>query len=240
MRKKQDKIAVVDLLYIIIIVTATVSTVRLYVNRPAWAKPYRGTMQSSLCVSNLKKIGNALSLYCEDNGGRYPSVYASCCPPDFPKSNYNGLENSNEIGALPWVLRNYTRDSNIWMCPAGPRRLFGKVEFEYPLGLDYLTIKGGATCLYGRGLPPYVNYVSVAFNANDGAPDNARGLIPDQYAESSKKIKQSLFNPKAAGNIIMDFSFSPLLLWVHGGGCNVLFYDGRVEWISDPKAYPPK
>lgn len=63
------------------ITAATVGVISSYVIIPLWAKPYRGTVNGKICANNLRQIGIALSLYCEDNDGRYPYAMASCCLP---------------------------------------------------------------------------------------------------------------------------------------------------------------
>lgn len=236
------KIAIIDVLYIVVILLAVMSIISSFAGHSVWAKPYHKTVNASICESNLRQIGVALSLYCEDNDGRYPAQYASMRPSDMPEScfdGYTGKENLKEIGAFPWLLRDYSKRPDIWICPAGPKRRFGHKVFDYPSGLHNDKIQGGVACLRGHGLPAYTNYMSFVFNIEETARHCARGITPEEFAVRSKDLKEDPSTAQIAGRLITDY-YMPTMIWVHGGGCNTLYYDGHVEWVTDPRAYRPQ
>jgi prepilin-type N-terminal cleavage/methylation domain-containing protein/prepilin-type processing-associated H-X9-DG protein len=62
------------------------------------------------CISNMKQIGIAISMYCSDYDEKYP--WAWC-------GNKDGLQ-----PMLPEVMGNYVRDEGIWECPSDTGETF--------------------------------------------------------------------------------------------------------------------
>lgn len=95
----------------------------------------RGRARQTVCISNLRQIGMAVSLYADDSDDLYPSgkdpsdEYAN---PDI----WTGSPYQTQVHQMPFltdILAPYTRSVDLWHCPA---------DSGYT-GLDISTYAGG-------------------------------------------------------------------------------------------------
>ena len=206
----------------------------------------RVSAQRSACCSNLRQIGVALLLYTDSNNGRYPYAIACDRPTEVPTGSWDSQNGSPGIGAYPWMLRQYVKNTRIWSCPVGARRLFGSTTYEIPRGLAVSAITWRLVGrVQGPGLPLTVtNYLSFPFNR--GTPSEqewARGETPLGYIQKWGHWHRpggggyAMYGQAGwSGRLIQD-SYHPTspTFWSHKGGTNIMFYDGRAQWVTDPR-----
>lgn len=223
----------------------------------------KASAQKSTCASHLKQIGVGLSLYCDDNGGKYP--YTLACgvdsggyagrPPDLP-STATISGGSPLVPGLAWTLRNHVKNARIWMCPAGanvgivtqgPRAGYPDATYTVPAGVAYPS--GVAFPVAGwvyvkGGIAIQTNYGSWALNRglNSGSPDCGNGKTPTELYNTwlPDILKNYPWQASICGRILWD-SYSPVSgtkpsFFAHKAGCNVLFYDGRVRFCDDGRS----
>jgi prepilin-type N-terminal cleavage/methylation domain-containing protein/prepilin-type processing-associated H-X9-DG protein len=201
----------------------------------------------STCASNLKQIGVSLSLYCDEYSGKYPAATACSVPPGCP-----GLVSGGGalVPGLAWTLRNYTKSTRIWMCPAGakldmlvgPTGAFPSNFYTVPAGVATTSVAFPLVgWVYGSGVTPIcTNYGSWVLNrGSDTYADNANGHTPIELYNRWLPEIMRLYPHQASicGRIVWD-SYTPVSgasksFFAHRAGCNVLFYDGRVKFCDD-------
>lgn len=208
----------------------------------------KGAANRTMCASNLKEIGVGLSLYVDDNNGRYPTVVASARPSGLPATTKTFSVTPGVIG-LAWTLKNYTRSTKIWTCPVGARLPLDAVgvpgtKYSNPPGVllsaATFTMVGW---VYGIGNSSFsTNYASWSLNRGsdfdaDGKPiyDNANGHT---VMEAYNRCRIDPTRTDNYGGMVLDayaikINASTRSFWPHRGGHNILFYDGRVKFVYD-------
>jgi prepilin-type N-terminal cleavage/methylation domain-containing protein len=78
----------------------------------------RARARQTVCVSNLRQIGLAISLYAQDSDDLYP--YGTD-PIDKNTPQWDGTKYKAQVEAMPMlqdVLHPYTASTQVWRCPA--------------------------------------------------------------------------------------------------------------------------
>jgi len=110
----------------------------------------RGRARQTVCLSNLRQIGMAISLYADDSDDLYPSgkdpsdEYAT---PDI----WSGSPYQAQVHQMPFlheILAPYTHSQDLWHCPA---------DSGYT-GLDISTYAGGQTIPIDATPTAFVKY----------------------------------------------------------------------------------
>ncbi|MDF2440792.1 MAG: hypothetical protein JWN98_1776 [Abditibacteriota bacterium] len=81
----------------------------------------RGRARQAACASNLRQIGLGVTMYTQDNDGRYPhGGDPTDINTDAWQSAFGGqfAQDAKELRPLPLVLQSYIKNSEIWRCPA--------------------------------------------------------------------------------------------------------------------------
>lgn len=221
------------------------------------------TARRSGCANNMKQIGVAMSLYCDDNGGKYPSSYGSAKPVGYASSDWDG-RGSPTMPGTAYLLSRYAKSTKIWQCTNGAMRDFGVARYKNPAGgVDgtntvpwqyitwFRTPNGQLVCCNYWSWPlnrdantpadPYTRS-----RAKSGITDCARGITPAEFRTNFVVIPGpgGSFLPlvaKKAGALIGEAYFpdttnGAIKFWAHKGGSNKLYYDGRVGWEEDGRS----
>lgn len=202
----------------------------------------KANAKRTACASNLKQIGTALTLYMDEYSGRYPYPKAGDRPPSLVGGTFAG--SSPGIGGLAWMLNRYVRTTKVWMCPLGASRAISSTTYDIPRGVSTSAIWN----LVGFAQSPggamiTTNYLTFPLNRDSPAVSEwARGLTQIEFYNkwgrefSAGGTQESYHQPGWNGRIIQD-GYDPGTFWSHRGGTNILFYDGRAQWVIDPRRH---
>jgi prepilin-type N-terminal cleavage/methylation domain-containing protein/prepilin-type processing-associated H-X9-DG protein len=196
---------------------------------------------STVCLSNLRQIGNASLLYCADHKGEFPRAVS------FPPTTVTNSAPWNVLLYSYFGLPADVANSPVFKCPADPR--------------DYATVQNSTT-RYAR---------SYAFNGtptlNDGSAQGRMGLVQttpltgtkiypvrklSEVTAPSKTIMVTEWWTNKAGvlreNWQNEYSVSQITAgWVrladvpissegsgyyHGDNYNAVFVDGHVQSVT--------
>jgi prepilin-type N-terminal cleavage/methylation domain-containing protein/prepilin-type processing-associated H-X9-DG protein len=207
------------------------------------------------CANNFHQVGLALYMYTDDNNGRYPMAMAGACPSGLGPDQFDAGFPS--LAGLIYPLYRYCKTPGIWMCKSGPKRDVWTRAYTSPRDTEldpnwymvgWVKIPDG----------PWIetNYVTFPFNRHpetfhsDGSnggpsdsPECAQGRTPAEYISlcghvfSKGAIWEFMQQPKLNGRLLQDcyYSQGKNPYWAHQGGTNVLYYDGRTGFVTDPR-----
>jgi len=207
------------------------------------------------CVGNMKQIGTALLLYTDDYNSKYPSRAAGLRPKEVSASNFDMYSGAPGVAGLTWMLYKYTKNGAIWMCPLGATRPRGSGFYTNPR----ITVNEMPWALVGwirgSGMPfTCTDYLSFPLNRyaevtdpNDSTkypePEFAQGRTPAEFFTKCGRVFSpgevyAWYNTPAWNGRILQDAYYPIppCFLCHKGGTNILYYDGRVSWVRDPRA----
>lgn len=240
--KNIKEIAIISLIIIVlmILVMPVVSLTKWQVKR-------------DMCLSNMKKIGEAFSLYAQDNNNmvpRYPTwtnekgelgldptyihsyaEYAETSPAHKFCVNTNlfdGLVNVNHFITWADLVYPYVKDINVFICPMGEASGLG-----YAINSNLYGNKdksGGEIINKERNLKNLPTYKYSDFkNTKEtvllaDSPQNEHPYVKDKYASY---VSISYYTMK-----VYDYKVNATR---HEGGVNLLMCDGHVENVRNHK-----
>jgi prepilin-type processing-associated H-X9-DG protein len=197
--------------------------------------------QKADCVSNLRQIGVAFSMYLNDFGDRFPDdrdLKASLpggfrpwtsWPPSDPRTGWAALALQNEGAAF-----------NLWACPAA---------LTSPAG----TAPQAAQAVSADPDAPVTRYWAWRFDRTNDLTDTSV-MLEDFWTKSEVQAVMDLqaandplvgvINGPADVELTVDPYFpkttptvpAPLLGWtIHAGGRNRVFLDGHAQFFTDAR-----
>ena len=225
---------------------------------PAFAKA-REKARATSCVSNMRQIGTALTMYIQDNDEIYPQEHPSIADPAkgvAPGGDYDGNLEDDDYGSpfekiMPYVSKgNAANDASI------NERLFDCPDDSDPHGANL-----GALCTETPPAPGLTSYLINAYflfglsNASVPAPANTiyvaerngkfcdvhvhpwLGEIYDNVADTDTKIVGTTAIPTCIagnGNGLYGIAGNR-----HTDGANYTFADGHVKWELPSRTIEP-
>lgn len=197
-------------LLVVIAVVAILSSVLM----PVFSRA-RAAARSSVCVTNLRQIGQAFAMYTQDWDGLLPSAmpYAPVAP----------------VGrAWMTALQPYLSDAQVYVCPEntlsvpsyayntllGFPRLLGTAYGYSGMAIDAVTVPTNTFLIYDTP-----NNRADVNNLNGATGSYMAYVIPGQLSERHPE---------------WETAYRERLQWQrprHSDGNNVVFVDGHVRWI---------
>ncbi len=171
----------------------------------------REMARAARCISNLKQIYLALSLYADDYNGLYP---IGC------KVAIWGV--GDEDGKIGWMeqLHPYIKNKKVYSCPSNKEY----PEYSYFLGtrVAFIEASGFASVDTKR-----IRYPSAFVLAGDTTTGGSYEFPVDDC--DKEDYTQNCVGGPDNG--------TPWAEWrVHSGGQNILFADGHVKWYKGYKS----
>lgn len=205
---------------------------------PALARAKQRSQRAS-CVSNLKQIGLAFSLYLDDHHDRFPDQrnLKNTLPGGFrPWTSWPPSD--PRTGWAPGVLRDFGATPNLWVCAAA---------LTCPAGTAVQTWQASSTATNA----PLTRYWAWRFDR----PDDPVGIenfwgktetqaLVDLQAASATDPLLGLINGISDVELVVDSYFpsttptvSPELKGraVHPGGRNRILLDGHAQYLKDKR-----
>jgi prepilin-type N-terminal cleavage/methylation domain-containing protein/prepilin-type processing-associated H-X9-DG protein len=220
MLRKKTGFTLIELLVVIAIIAILAAILfPLFANARMSAK-------RTACLSNIKQIGYSITMYADDNAGKYPD-FASDCPPGISSADWDSPCGSLVTG-LMWALRQHVKNAGIWMCPSGGQRAFKSRTYVVPRGRAVENrwpqfvgwVKGMSTNYSGEAL--CYAYKSETWSAV--------GKTPMQFYQDAKAAHVSPLLLYDTYDPLPGEGFSP-----HQGGLAALWWDGHVKWFKDTR-----
>jgi prepilin-type N-terminal cleavage/methylation domain-containing protein/prepilin-type processing-associated H-X9-DG protein len=162
----------------------------------------REKARTAACLSNLKQIGVALTMYADDSGGNYPVAGGTI--------GWNQTDTATGLGSWMQQLYPYVKKKEVYHCPSDRRS-----QFSYFLGTRpaYLQYSGFGSVNANR-----IGYPTAFVLAGD-----TRGFLPEDADKDD--YTQNCVGGDANGTPAESWQ-------MHNGGQNLLFADGHVRWYK--------
>ncbi|MDD4180957.1 MAG: DUF1559 domain-containing protein [Victivallaceae bacterium] len=169
----------------------------------------REKARASSCVSNLKQLGQALPMYCDDQADYLPQVYAGYA---------RGLIKLSGVWYSYGLFysEKYITNEKVLYCPSSnqDKTKFGAYDGQWGMGL-------GEAARYMGG------YLSRGPGFNSYSPNHLlnHGL---KLSSLGHKINRGFFTDHGPSYQGEDRATG------HKGGYNILYSDSHIKWFSDP------
>ena len=180
---------------------------------PVFARAREKARQTA-CLSNLKQLGTAISMYASDNDGQMPWQQT------YVQWGYTG-----NLGMPGWTesIYPYVKNKQIYLCPSGPANTLSHYSFnQYAMSIAY-----GWASVYGSYTLDSSPDPSAAIMVFDGGGTSA--TWPDAASADSDLTNEMQIlggTDDASEGDLCALSFPGR----HNGGNNMLFMDGHTKW----------
>jgi prepilin-type N-terminal cleavage/methylation domain-containing protein/prepilin-type processing-associated H-X9-DG protein len=157
-RVKQESFTLIELLVVIAIIAILAAILLPALNSA------RERGRAASCVSNLKQLGTAMTMYTDNNDGMTLSV-----------------NKNDNINGQTWALRfnrDYIQDVNVYLCPSEPRETTWKpgdaygdnfTSYAMSLAYNYANVKTGASIQYPSSIMMFVDASQKFYLPNPNA-----------------------------------------------------------------------
>ncbi len=179
---------------------------------PVFAKA-REKGRQTVCLSNLKQIGLAVSMYASDYDDQMPWCQT------FVAWGYVG-----ELGMPGWLqaIEPYTKNTGVYKCPSAPGQALTHYTFN-ACAMGLAMTYGSARGAYGLDSP--AEPAAAWMVADAGTRDT---VWPSDIATSDADPTNEL---QVAGLPAADSNVYLLFPGRHNDGNNLVFMDGHAKWL---------
>jgi prepilin-type N-terminal cleavage/methylation domain-containing protein/prepilin-type processing-associated H-X9-DG protein len=170
----------------------------------------RAKAQAACCCSNLRQVFTALTLYADDHEEMFPVAGATI-----------GWDQTDTTTGLPsWMEQvfPYLNNKAVYHCPLDHRS-----QFSYFLGARAAYVAAGRFAAVDRRRVTYPQ--AFVLSGDTGGIMGSGGLFDPADADKDDYTQNCVGGPIGGG--------APWMAWQrHGGGQNLLFADGHVQWYG--------
>lgn len=174
--------------------------------------------KKSVCVSNLRSIGAAVQMYVAEYGNYPPGGSPWGTDPDDKVTKHMG---PMVMGVSPPLAPVYTgtclspyfkgRDLRVFQCPADPKTKQGWCSYGYNGAYLGGHVDKGAGTFVVSGMPARVGNIR-------------------RPAQTVLIVEGQTDDMQPPSGTMGGYNWTTYSRWLHGGGMNVAFCDGHVEW----------
>ncbi|MBQ0106041.1 MAG: DUF1559 domain-containing protein [Armatimonadetes bacterium] len=218
MQKIKHGFTLIELLVVIAIIAILAAILF-----PVFAQAREKARQTN-CLSNMKQLGTAITLYNDDYDETYPNS---------PEGAYHNAKvdpgvYGTDISPFTWVSKiyPYVKNWNMYTCPSSKVKIKGSAQY-------------GMTSYFGngvvlQGIGPFNNYDYAQSRsvtaAQIGSP--AELILFTEYPQADGSycfLRPSLNN---ASMLVMEVGWNWAQEKTHNGGMNVTYCDGHAKYAK--------
>ena len=230
---KRSCFTLVELLVVVAIIALLVSILLPTLNKA------KEQTRRVICASNLRNCGTALHIYAASNDGYIPAFNKDNSLPDWYDPHIYYREGQ-------WDLREYMRpyigNFEVWKCPALPMA----ASIDDPANTKWQCY-GTYRYFPGRRYPQFAEYGTDQYDNPKPLSDryetvdNAAGqvILQDAFVDDWTGWTDTVRFNHGAGRVVRHFEQDVMPSYAcksgplaAADGANLLFYDGRAEWVG--------
>ncbi len=236
MKHKNDAFTLIELLVVIAIIAILAAILF-----PVFAQA-RQKAQQATCLSNLKQLGLAATMYVQDYDEQYMSEWQNYhndgCTNFWPCQNtawgwYTAPLNDPNTFGLNWAyeLIPYSKNSQIMACPSTSQSAWNPATNTDWASYAYVNWIGdqgtGGPAIRLAGIPQPANQIIFWDSGKGCSRVEIQGWNNNTGCTKSPTLYPTSTPPMPAPD------------WVppHNGGRNYLFADGHAKWAQDSNMY---
>ncbi len=188
---------------------------------PVFAR-VRANARRTVCLSNMRQMGQATRLYIADYDDRFPK--------------YTGQNNADPPNGRVWTgfwywhetIYPYHKSAAIFLCPEG----VGKVLTQGHYGCNQLLLPSAPVTLSAVTSPSsvYMYFDSGSFELHPSYYNVPASLLSTRYVPGMGALDGTTTIPFLPSTQVKDYRFGR-----HFGGVNMCFVDGHVKFLRTSK-----
>jgi prepilin-type N-terminal cleavage/methylation domain-containing protein/prepilin-type processing-associated H-X9-DG protein len=212
-------------------VIATIATLAALL-LPALSRA-KGRAQQSTCLSNLRQLGFAWTMYKDDNGDLLAQSYPITNAMAWVQGNMTNAAEAVNVGLIrAGVLYPYSQDVQTYHCPTDPGVTIAGTRVQSVRSYSMNSYMGARPANAPANVNASLGYVPFFARTSDLPDPSTLFVLID---EDERSISTGAFEADPTARVW--FSFPAVSGWRHSYSSSILYADGHVTvWrFQDPR-----